>query len=306
MQIHGFEALQWREFDLQPIALSFVCFTVLYEVAKRAFAHVLPWPAFLQNIEALRKHKQAKIERRALRRQAKLEKENKTSQTTEAGAPVKRTTAPIEQCTVSESDLKLAQQAHIRDITNRFVSSAHAVVCVALTVMLVLRYPLPTLSDDETTISARTFLSNEVGFMQTSMSLGYFLWDLAWLVCNWTGSPLDWQYVVHHALCLFIYGNCLMPCATYYASIFLAWELSTIPLNIRYCLRLYGGEKRGQLFQRIVLFVELAFVVSFVGIRYVFGYISSLWYWRDTLTIQYAVATGATAMSTTDGANRLR
>lgn len=117
--------------------------------------------------------------------------------------------------------------------------------------------------------------SSAVAQRACAVSVGFFLYDIAWGVIE-----ANWQYLLHGGLCSLIFIFCLHPFLLYIGSIMLAFELSSIPYNIR-MLMIQFGAGRGALYD----LVQVAFALSFLGVRLGVGLPASFYWWLDMLDL---------------------
>jgi len=103
-----------------------------------------------------------------------------------------------------------------------------------------------------------------------SISVGYFLWDT--IICIY--YRWGFEFLIHGVLCFLAYYCCLYPFQHYWGRFYLGvYEISTIPLHIRGCMKLIDVD------HRIFLFVQTLWVISYTICRIFLGaYYTWIWW----------------------------
>ncbi|KCV68030.1 hypothetical protein H696_05498 [Fonticula alba] len=154
------------------------------------------------------------------------------------------------------------------DYACRFSAFIHAVVISLLSLVIVCRPGLfPELQADR--IFGTTPFSSGV----YAIAGGYFVWDLVFCLLNFETS--GWAFLMHAIGSLTLYSLVHAPYLHYYGAVFLLFELSTPLVHLRWLAIRHQWPSAD--------FLTLAFGLSFIAVRGIFGWYQTIKYVMDVV-----------------------
>lgn len=154
---------------------------------------------------------------------------------------------------------------------------ARGMVPSSLFIFIIVPLSVWTLFNDDDLKNTRVLGSTAWSRFVIHMATGYFVYDSFVVLAH---IKLDgMQYLAHGVLCLITYGLAAMfDCYNYYGPTFLIFEFTTVFVNFRWCLVQLGMRENP-----VYWWNGLFLMLSWFGVRIVFGLTMSWFFWRDTL-----------------------
>jgi len=103
-----------------------------------------------------------------------------------------------------------------------------------------------------------------------SLSAGYFFYDFVFLLLSFRKG--DEQFLIHHVFTFVLYAYAVFrPFAHYYGIVFLTWECSTLMLQLRKLMIMFGMQN--SIYRH---YNDIAFAVVFFLCRILWGFFASI------------------------------